>query len=86
MKSKSRQAEILEYLKKHKYQHESNALKEMVAKGSEQYVLRENEKAALVQEIIEIVENTHKFESGRISVNEARKFMGLPPFGCEGTE
>lgn len=51
-----RKDEIIDYLKALKYQHEANALMEIKLRGLEQYVQRENHKAALVQEIIEIVE------------------------------
>lgn len=53
---KKRKEEILEYLRTQKFMHEANALKEISHHGSEQYVLYEQEKAALVDEILEIVE------------------------------
>lgn len=58
--TKKRKEEIINYLSNLKFTHEANALREMSTQVSEQFAKREKEKAALVQEIIEIVKESFR--------------------------
>lgn len=72
-----KQTAMLKWLKSQKKAAEYEELITAEHHGATQYVKEQNDKAAMIEEIIKTIEKLYNFNTGHASVNEIRGLVGL---------